>query len=234
MRKECRISNLWAETGESKLNGSNLVHETTNKIAVIQERLESAKLLKELPWGSDSVPNYDILDYMNFLKIIREVFGSLLLDTIGTSITVIGLITVSLFDSERDRLIIVNGFLCLSVNRLNALMIVVDREHVPFPMFVMIDIEPSQMRIDFDCIRHCVVMISILVMPRVSALAGCDNVVPPPYTGNFLPPKYDLVLANKEEYVLSKSVTSIPDVTTSEAKTSVSKPKFVGEPLIED
>ncbi|GKD63932.1 hypothetical protein Tco_1306040, partial [Tanacetum coccineum] len=27
---------------------------------------------------------------------------------------------------------------------------------------------------------------------------------------------------------------SIPDVTTSEAKTSVSKPKFVGEPLIED
>ncbi|GJT87699.1 putative ribonuclease H-like domain-containing protein [Tanacetum coccineum] len=151
MRKECRISNLWAETGESKLNGSNLVHETTNKIAVIQERLESAKLLKELPWGSDSVPNYDILDYMNFLKIIREVFGSLLLDTIGTSITVIGLITVSLFDSERDRLIIVNGFLCLSVNRLNALMIVVDREHVPFPMFVMIDIEPSQMRIDFDC-----------------------------------------------------------------------------------
>ncbi|GJX92396.1 hypothetical protein Tco_0345722 [Tanacetum coccineum] len=32
----------------------------------------------------------------------------------------------------------------------------------------------------------------------------------------------------------SESVTSIPDVTTSEAKTSVSKPKSVGEPLIED
>ncbi|GJR66958.1 ribonuclease H-like domain-containing protein [Tanacetum coccineum] len=32
----------------------------------------------------------------------------------------------------------------------------------------------------------------------------------------------------------SESVTSIPDVRTSEAKTSVSKPKSVGEPLIED
>ncbi|GKA91184.1 putative ribonuclease H-like domain-containing protein [Tanacetum coccineum] len=60
------------------------------------------------------------------------------------------------------------------------------------------------------------------------------HVVPPPYTGNFMPPKYDLVLADEEEYVFSESVTSIPDVTTSEAKTSVSKPKSVGEPLIED
>ncbi|GJR00201.1 hypothetical protein Tco_0523185 [Tanacetum coccineum] len=60
------------------------------------------------------------------------------------------------------------------------------------------------------------------------------HVVPPPYTGNFMPPKSDLVLADEEEYVFSKSVTSIPDVTTSEAKTSVSKPKSVGEPLIED
>ncbi|GKA74310.1 putative ribonuclease H-like domain-containing protein [Tanacetum coccineum] len=32
----------------------------------------------------------------------------------------------------------------------------------------------------------------------------------------------------------SESVTSIPDVVTSEAKTSVSKPKYVGEPLIEN
>ncbi|GKE58133.1 ribonuclease H-like domain-containing protein, partial [Tanacetum coccineum] len=60
------------------------------------------------------------------------------------------------------------------------------------------------------------------------------HVVPPPYIGNFMPPKYDLVLADEEEYVLSKSVTSIPDVTISKAKTSVSKPKSVGKPLIED
>ncbi|GKD76965.1 putative ribonuclease H-like domain-containing protein, partial [Tanacetum coccineum] len=60
------------------------------------------------------------------------------------------------------------------------------------------------------------------------------HVVPPPYTGNFMPPKYDLVLVDEEEYVFSKSVTSIPDVTTSEAKTNVSKPKSVAEPLIED
>ncbi|GJY08481.1 putative ribonuclease H-like domain-containing protein [Tanacetum coccineum] len=45
--------------------------------------------------------------------------------------------------------------------------------------------------------------------------------VPPSYTGNFMPPKYDLVLADEEEYVFNESVTSIPDVTTSEAKTSI-------------
>ncbi|GJY06260.1 putative ribonuclease H-like domain-containing protein [Tanacetum coccineum] len=60
------------------------------------------------------------------------------------------------------------------------------------------------------------------------------HAVPPPYIGNFMPPKYDLILADEGEYVFSESVTSIPDAATSEAKTSVSKPKSVGEPLIED
>ncbi|GJS27184.1 ribonuclease H-like domain-containing protein [Tanacetum coccineum] len=46
--------------------------------------------------------------------------------------------------------------------------------------------------------------------------------VPPPCTGNFMPPKYDLILSDKGEYVFSESVTSIPDVATREAKTSVS------------
>ncbi|GJX37493.1 putative ribonuclease H-like domain-containing protein [Tanacetum coccineum] len=60
------------------------------------------------------------------------------------------------------------------------------------------------------------------------------HAVPPPYTGNFMPPKSDLVLADVDEYVFSELVTSIPDVATSKAKTSESKPKCVGEPLIED
>ncbi|GJX71676.1 hypothetical protein Tco_0308847 [Tanacetum coccineum] len=60
------------------------------------------------------------------------------------------------------------------------------------------------------------------------------HAVPPSYTGNFMPPKYDLVLADEGEYVFSESITSISDVTTSKAKTSVSKPKSVSEPLIED
>ncbi|GJR84364.1 hypothetical protein Tco_0155149 [Tanacetum coccineum] len=56
--------------------------------------------------------------------------------------------------------------------------------------------------------------------------------VPPPYIGNFMPPKYDLVLVDEGEYNFSESVTSISDVAIREAKTSVSKPKSVGEPLI--
>nr|GEV76156.1 ribonuclease H-like domain-containing protein [Tanacetum cinerariifolium] len=60
------------------------------------------------------------------------------------------------------------------------------------------------------------------------------HVVPPPYTGNFMPPKPDLTLADVDEYVVSKSVTNVLAVATSEAKTSESKPKSVSEPLIED
>ncbi|GJR68663.1 putative ribonuclease H-like domain-containing protein [Tanacetum coccineum] len=43
------------------------------------------------------------------------------------------------------------------------------------------------------------------------------HAVPPPYTGNFMPPKPNLILADEEEYVFSES-----------------KPKSVSEPLIED
>nr|GEV02016.1 hypothetical protein [Tanacetum cinerariifolium] len=60
------------------------------------------------------------------------------------------------------------------------------------------------------------------------------HAVPPPYTGNFMPHKLDLILANVDKYVVSESVTSVPAVTTNEAKTSESKPKSVSEPLIED
>nr|GFA10540.1 hypothetical protein [Tanacetum cinerariifolium] len=59
------------------------------------------------------------------------------------------------------------------------------------------------------------------------------HAVPPSYTGNFLPPKPDLILANVDEYV-SEFVTSVPTVATNEAKTTKSKPKSISEPLIED
>ncbi|GJU92076.1 putative ribonuclease H-like domain-containing protein [Tanacetum coccineum] len=60
------------------------------------------------------------------------------------------------------------------------------------------------------------------------------HAVPPPYTGNFMPPKHDLILADEEEYVFSESITSVPAVAASEVKTSESKPKSFSEPLIED
>ncbi|GKF78393.1 hypothetical protein Tco_0233961, partial [Tanacetum coccineum] len=60
------------------------------------------------------------------------------------------------------------------------------------------------------------------------------HVVPPPYTGDFIPPKPDLVHAEEDEYVFSETVTNVPNIATSKAKTSESKPKSVSEPLIED
>ncbi|GKC36294.1 hypothetical protein Tco_1048678, partial [Tanacetum coccineum] len=57
------------------------------------------------------------------------------------------------------------------------------------------------------------------------------NAVPPPYTGNFLPPKHDLSLSGIEEFVnepiVSEPTVKKPVVETSEAKASADKPKAV-------
>ncbi|GJZ12022.1 ribonuclease H-like domain-containing protein [Tanacetum coccineum] len=68
------------------------------------------------------------------------------------------------------------------------------------------------------------------------------NVVPPPYTGNFMPPKHDLSFSGLEEFVnepiVSEPTVKKPVVETSEAKASADKPKAVrknnGAPIIED
>ncbi|GKA87399.1 ribonuclease H-like domain-containing protein [Tanacetum coccineum] len=57
------------------------------------------------------------------------------------------------------------------------------------------------------------------------------NVVPPPYTGNFMPPKPDLSFSGLEEFVnepiVSEPTVKKPVVETSEAKASANKPKVV-------
>nr|GEU48687.1 retrotransposon protein, putative, unclassified [Tanacetum cinerariifolium] len=58
------------------------------------------------------------------------------------------------------------------------------------------------------------------------------HAVSPLYTGNYMPHKPDLVFA--DEHVISESVTSVPDITKSKVKTSVTKLKNVSAPIIED
>ncbi|GKD49023.1 hypothetical protein Tco_1277999, partial [Tanacetum coccineum] len=68
------------------------------------------------------------------------------------------------------------------------------------------------------------------------------NAVPPPYTGNFMPPKHDLSFSGIEEFVnkprVSEPTVKKPIVETSEAKDSLDKPKVVkknnGALIIED
>ncbi|GJS70835.1 hypothetical protein Tco_0703676 [Tanacetum coccineum] len=62
------------------------------------------------------------------------------------------------------------------------------------------------------------------------------NTVPPPYTGNFMPPKPDLVYPSLDDFVdvnesVSKSVVEKPAVETNEPKTAR---KENGAPIIED
>ncbi|GKF31048.1 hypothetical protein Tco_0100846, partial [Tanacetum coccineum] len=58
------------------------------------------------------------------------------------------------------------------------------------------------------------------------------NVVPPPYTGNFMPPKSDLVYPSLDAFVdVNESVVKKPTVETNEPKTAR---KENGAPIIED
>ncbi|GKD19816.1 ribonuclease H-like domain-containing protein [Tanacetum coccineum] len=63
------------------------------------------------------------------------------------------------------------------------------------------------------------------------------NAVPPPYTGNFMPPTPDLSFTGLEEFT-SEPVVIKPVVENSEAKASEAKSKTVrknnGAPIIED
>ncbi|GJW65538.1 hypothetical protein Tco_0117422 [Tanacetum coccineum] len=59
------------------------------------------------------------------------------------------------------------------------------------------------------------------------------NVVPPPYSGNFMPPKSDLVYPILDDFVdvnesVSKSVVEKPTVETNEPKTA-RKEKMISE-----
>ncbi|GKA17234.1 hypothetical protein Tco_0697071 [Tanacetum coccineum] len=85
----------------------------------------------------------------------------------------------------------------------------------------------------YDSLQKLISQLEILVNDKYKTGEGYHAVLPP-YTGNFMPPKPNLVLADEEEYVFSESITSVLAVETSKVKTSESKPKYVVEPLIED
>nr|GEU52206.1 hypothetical protein [Tanacetum cinerariifolium] len=69
------------------------------------------------------------------------------------------------------------------------------------------------------------------------------HAIPPPYTGNYIPPKDDLSFARLDNYVfkskVSETITSVPKIETNASKTSkdsLEKPKIVrsSAPLIEE
>ncbi|GJT44727.1 putative ribonuclease H-like domain-containing protein [Tanacetum coccineum] len=79
-------------------------------------------------------------------------------------------------------------------------------------------------------------LIDCLIVDKCKTGLGY-NAVPPPYTGNFMPPKPDLSFTCLEEFTC-KPVVIKPVVENSEAKTSKAKPKAVrknnGALIIED
>ncbi|GKG26039.1 hypothetical protein Tco_0399185, partial [Tanacetum coccineum] len=72
---------------------------------------------------------------------------------------------------------------------------------------------------------------SHLKIKQTNRLSDSYNVVPPPYTGNFMPPKPDLSFSGLEEFVnepiVSEPTVKKPVVKNSEANASEAKPKAV-------
>nr|GEY67889.1 hypothetical protein [Tanacetum cinerariifolium] len=69
------------------------------------------------------------------------------------------------------------------------------------------------------------------------------HAVPPPYTGNYMPPRADLSFAGLDDYVfkskVSETITSVPKTETNASKTSkdsLEKHKIVSSsaPIIEE
>nr|GEU82206.1 hypothetical protein [Tanacetum cinerariifolium] len=58
------------------------------------------------------------------------------------------------------------------------------------------------------------------------------HAIPPPYTGNFMPPKPDLVFV--DEHVVSESDTSLHDIRKNKVKTSETTIRNVSAPIIKD
>ncbi|GJV02330.1 ribonuclease H-like domain-containing protein [Tanacetum coccineum] len=111
---------------------------------------------------------------------------------------------------------------------------------------------PNEHQLKFNSIKDAKSLLQA-VEKSLSKLIDCQivdkcktslgyNAVPPPYTGNFMPPKPNLSFSGLEEFV-NEPIVSEPTVKkhvvkTSEAKDIVDKPKAVrknnGAPAIED
>ncbi|GJX30006.1 ribonuclease H-like domain-containing protein [Tanacetum coccineum] len=76
-------------------------------------------------------------------------------------------------------------------------------------------------------------LLDIQIMDKCKTGLGY-NVVPPPYTGNFMPPKFDLVYPSLDDFIdesVSKSVVEKPTIETNKPKTAR---KENGAPIIGD
>ncbi|GJY65050.1 putative ribonuclease H-like domain-containing protein [Tanacetum coccineum] len=103
------------------------------------------------------------------------------------------------------------------------------------PMIVMVMIESDQA-------KKVQLTFSLIATPQQVSTSECKiglgyNDVPPPYTGNFMPPKPDLSFSGLEEFT-SEPIVIKPVAENSEAKASEAKPKAVrknnGALIIED
>nr|GEV77290.1 hypothetical protein [Tanacetum cinerariifolium] len=91
--------------------------------------------------------------------------------------------------------------------------------------------DKSKTGLEYDSQGFDILVLENQVNEKIQQCKGY-HAVPPPYTGNFMPPKHDLVFA--DEHVVSETVTSLHDIAKSKVKTSEIQLKNVSAPIIKD
>ncbi|GJV68924.1 retrovirus-related pol polyprotein from transposon TNT 1-94 [Tanacetum coccineum] len=107
-------------------------------------------------------------------------------------------------------------------------------------------VSDSEVSNDSTCSKSCLETVVVLksqyeqllkMFEKSKLMVVAYKTVPPPLTGNFMPPKPDLSFTGLDEFI-SEPIVIKPIVENSEAKTSKAKPKAVrknnGAPIIED
>ncbi|GJY66914.1 ribonuclease H-like domain-containing protein, partial [Tanacetum coccineum] len=93
----------------------------------------------------------------------------------------------------------------------------------------------SEVSNDSTCLKSCLETVKVLIsqyeqllkrFEKYELMVAAYKTVPPPHTGNFMPPTPDLSFTGLEEFT-SEPVVIKPVVENSEAKASEAKPKAV-------
>ncbi|GKB12593.1 putative reverse transcriptase domain-containing protein [Tanacetum coccineum] len=189
--RKCRSPVLWAKIDESRLIGSELVQETIDKEVLIKEKLKAARdhqkcyadnrrkplefevgyqvLLKVSPWkgviriGKKGLEcEHDTFHVSNSKKYLADAKLHVPLDEIKVDKT--------LHFVEEPVKIIDRRVKSLKRSKISIVKVRWNSKRGPEFTWERED----HMKANSLYRHHCVVMISILVTPRVSALAGCD------------------------------------------------------------
>ncbi|GJX76796.1 putative ribonuclease H-like domain-containing protein [Tanacetum coccineum] len=236
--RKCRSQVCWAKVGYSQLTCPEIIHETTEKIIHIKIRIQATHdrhksyadvrrkplefqvgdkvILKVSPWKGVIRFVYSRISVVSYKTGLESVEARLLVFKKNESVynEDIKLLKREIYLSDFD------------ITELKRKLELATKEKDEVQLTVQ-KFENSS--------KNLSKLLDRQIMDKCKTGLGYND-VPPPYTGNFMPPKPDLVYPSLDDFVevnesVSESIVEKPTVETNEPKTAR---KENGAPIIED